>query len=92
MKDLYDILTNEGNFVLGIKADKYYYSNITELEKNIFLNSLTFEILLNSFKNKNEKLILLIDQIDALLYSITSNREFINTYTRIISEFENEKI
>lgn len=91
MKDLYDILTNEGNFVLGIKADKYYYSNITELEKNIFLNSLTFEILLNSFKNKNEKLILLIDQIDALSYSITSNREFINTYTRIISEFENEK-
>ena len=56
MKDLYDILTNECNFVLGIKADKYYYSNITELEKNIFLNSLTFEILLNSFKNKNEKL------------------------------------
>lgn len=89
MKDLYDLLTNEGNFVLGIKADKHYYSNITELEKNIFLNSLTFEILLNSFKNK--RLIILIDQIDALSYSITSNREFINTYTRIISEFENEK-
>ena len=90
LKDLYDTLKKEKVAVLGIKADKYFHSNISELEKNLFLDKITFELLIRKH-SKDNKLIIIIDQIDALSYSITSNREFINTYNRLISEFQDEE-
>lgn len=90
LKDLYDILIKDDYQVLGIKADKYYFANIKDLENNLFLSNLTFDSLIQSI-SLEKKLVIIIDQIDALSYSITSNREFLNTYNRLISEFESEE-
>ncbi|MCT3760649.1 AAA family ATPase [Elizabethkingia anophelis] len=91
LKEVYDLLSESKDYlVLGIKADKFYKTNIDELEKNIFLDDLTFNRLFKLALRENKKLVLLIDQIDALSHSITSNREYINTYNRLISEFTNE--
>jgi hypothetical protein len=87
LKDLYNKLLLDSHYILGIKADKFYYNNIDKLEKNLFLNKLTFEKLIDSISKENKKLIIIIDQIDALSHSITSNRDYINTYNRLISEF-----
>lgn len=87
LKDLYNKLLLDSHYILGIKADKFYYNNVDKLEKNLFLNKLTFEKLINSISKENKKLIIIIDQIDALSHSITSNRDYINTYNRLISEF-----
>lgn len=89
LKDVYDKLIEADYHVLGIKADKYYYANIKDLENQLFLNNLTFETLSKSLI-PSQKLVIIIDQIDALSYSITSNREFISTYNRLISEFKNQ--
>ncbi|WP_276835241.1 ATP-binding protein [Chryseobacterium cucumeris] len=87
LKDLYNKLQLDSHYILGIKADKFYYNNVDKLEKNLFLNKLTFEKLIDSLSKENKKLIIIIDQIDALSHSITSNRDYINTYNRLISEF-----
>ncbi|MCC4212965.1 ATP-binding protein [Leeuwenhoekiella parthenopeia] len=92
IKDIYNFLNNEGYLTLGIKADKYYASTPKELENKIFANEeVTLEKILKLVNSQNIKLVVLIDQIDALSLSLSSNREFLHTYNRLINELLNEK-
>lgn len=92
LKDLYEKILESGNDVLAIKADKYYASNPKELENKLFFDDeLTFSKIIKFIKRKKKKLVVIIDQLDALSLTLSSNREFIQTYNRLINELLDEK-
>lgn len=87
LKDLLLKLKQNNTNVLGIKADKYYASDRIELEKKIFQKeNISIEKIVQLYKNQNKNLVVLIDQLDALSQTLSTNREFIQTYNRLISD------
>lgn len=87
LKDLLIKLNVDKTDVLGIKADKYFAVNRIELEKKIFQkNNLSIDDIVKIYKSKEKKLIIIIDQLDALSQSLSSNREYIQTYNRLIAD------
>lgn len=91
LKDVYDQLLINDNLVLGIKADKYYASSPKELENKLFLNDkITFSKIVKSINSAKKKIVIIIDQLDALSQTLSSNRDYIHTYNRIINELADE--
>lgn len=87
LKDLLSKLKQSNTNVLGIKADKYYASDRIELEKKIFQKeNISIEKIVQLYKNENKTLVIVIDQLDALSQTLSTNREFIQTYNRLISD------
>src|SRR5690606_26078079 len=87
MKNLLTKLKKENIAVLGIKADKYYGINRVELEKNIFQkDNISIIDIANLYEERGLILVILIDQLDALSQTLSSNRTFIHTYNRLISD------
>lgn len=91
LKDVYAQLSMEDNYILGIKADKYYCTTLNKLEIKLFDNKFTFDNLLSTSLEKKEPLIVIIDQIDALSLTLSSNREYIETYNKLIFKFQQYK-
>lgn len=92
LKDVYEELLAENHIVLGIKADKYYANKPKELESKIFLdNDVTFSRIIGALNTHKQQLVVIIDQLDALSQTLSSNREFIQTYNRLINELIDEK-
>jgi len=92
LKDVYEQLINENNLVLGIKADKYYATNPRELENKIFVKEdITFSKIIRALNTQKRQLVVIIDQLDALSQTLSSNREYIQTYNRIINELLDER-
>jgi len=92
LKDVYEELINDNHIVLGIKADKYYAKKPNELENKIFLDdNITFLRIIGALNTYRRQLVVIIDQLDALSQTLSSNREYIQTYNRIISELIGEK-
>jgi len=92
LKDLYEKLIHKNYTVLGIKADKYYATIPRELENKIFLNEdITFSKIISTLNTHKQKLVVIIDQLDALSQTLSSKREYIQTYNRIINELLDEK-
>jgi len=92
LKDVYDSLVNEKYLVLGVKADKYYAKSPKELENKLFLNEkISFSKIIEIVNTYDKQLIVIIDQLDALSQTLSSNREYIYTYNRIINELANEE-
>lgn len=88
LKDVYQQLIKEDYLVIGIKADKYYATSPKELENKLFLNdNISFVKLSKYIKASNKKLVVIIDQLDALSLTLSSNRQYIQTYNRVINEF-----
>jgi hypothetical protein len=83
LKELYEKLENEGIIVIGLKADDSSGSNIKALE--IELN-LTCSILksITQITESGEKVVVLIDQIDALSQSLSNKQDCLNTYIYLI--------
>lgn len=92
LKDVYENLKNDNRIVLGIKADKYYASSPKELENKLFLNeNISFSKIIEVTRFHKKQLIVIIDQLDALSQTLSTNREYIQTYNRIINELADEK-
>lgn len=92
LKDLYEKLINKDYDVLAIKADKYYASNPKELENKLFFNDdITFSKIIKFINKRSKKLVVIIDQLDALSLTLSSNREYLQTYNRLINELLDEK-
>ncbi|WP_452221435.1 hypothetical protein [Lacinutrix salivirga] len=92
LKDVYDILRNENYLVFGIKSDKYYASSPKELENKIFVNeNISFSKIIELANSSEEQFVLIFDQLDALSQTLSSNREYIQTYNRVINELIDEK-
>lgn len=93
-KDLFDKLVSNNIPVLGIKADRLIVQNIGELNEELVLGD-TIESIFKSLSNLDQTFVLLVDQIDALSQSLSSNRNPLNTYHRIIqrlSQLQNIRI
>lgn len=92
LKDVYESLINENYLVLGIKADKYYAKTPNELENKLFLNDkLSFSKIIEIVNAYDKQLIVIVDQLDALSQTLSSSREYIQTYNRVINELTDEK-
>lgn len=87
IKDLYDKLVLNEFPVLAIKADKYYAENRIDLEKNIFQKeNLSIMEVIDCLSNNHQKIVVLVDQLDALSQTLSSKREYIHTYNRLIDD------
>lgn len=92
LKDVYEELRSQNFIVLGIKADKYYANSPRELENKIFLDdNITFSKIIGTLNTYKKELVIIVDQLDALSQTLSSNREYIQTYNRIVSELLGEK-
>lgn len=87
LKDLLLKLRLDNISVLGIKADKYYANDRVELEKKIFQKeNISIEKIVKLYKKENKILVIIIDQLDALSQTLSSSREYIQTYNRLIAD------
>lgn len=91
LKNVYEKLEKENYWVVGIKADKFYSKSIHDLEGKLFENQLKFDQIITEVEKSNNKLVIIIDQIDALSLTLSSSREFIETYNKLISQLQNNK-
>lgn len=88
LKDLLDLLNKNNIPTLGIKVDKILNINsLKDIETELNLQEDIFSIFKDLSKS-NSKAVLLIDQIDALSQSLSSNRQTINIYDRLIKQLE----
>jgi hypothetical protein len=86
LKDLETQLEKENIPVLGIKADRQFALNRQALEQQLGLsNSLRKSV--KSILESYERIVILIDQIDALSLSQSTDSRFIDTYLQIAHEF-----
>ncbi|KFF16522.1 AAA family ATPase [Flavobacterium hydatis] len=86
LKDLYDQLTHNNVPVLGLKADKLHSSNIQELQFKTGVKVPVLD-LIEQCKEKYNKTVIIIDQIDALSQSMSSNRSYLDVFKLIIDQF-----
>lgn len=83
MRDVLRVLEERGTPVLGIKADQYCVETIELLEKRLHLNE-GIEEMVKALAQTNERVVVLIDQIDALSQSLSARREYLETFTRLV--------
>ncbi|WP_118975919.1 AAA family ATPase [Taibaiella koreensis] len=75
--------------VLGLKADKLYSYTITELQHSIGLTLPVFDFIERCIALYSLTIIV-IDQIDALSQSMSSDRRFLDVFKGLIDRFEND--
>lgn len=83
MRDVLRALEEREIPVLGIKADQYCVETIELLEKRLHLND-GIEEMVKVLALTNERVVVLIDQIDALSQSLSARREYLETFTRLV--------
>lgn len=83
-KQLFHSLSSKHIPVLALKSDKLVVNNIEELVKEL---GFEFQIddLVQKLSENAERTVVIIDQIDALSQSLSSNRNPLNTYNRLIN-------
>ncbi|MBD1425676.1 NACHT domain-containing protein [Sphingobacterium arenae] len=87
LKDLYSILKDsESTLVLGIKCDQYYDKNIRDLYKLLFQAISTLPELVKGIETSGKRCIILLDQLDALSQTLSSDRAYLSTYIRFVDE------
>ncbi len=85
LKDLLDELNKVEIPVLAIKADKYYAQNRISLEEKLFQQpDISIEEVISAIAEEHQKIVILIDQIDALSQTLSSSRDYLLTYNRLI--------
>jgi hypothetical protein len=94
LRDLYDLLILNNIPTLAIKADQNTASDRVELEQKLFQRAdVSIENIFNSLTQNSVKTVVIIDQLDALSLSLSSQRNFLTTYNRLIQDLsENPNI
>ena len=87
LRDLFHRLRNENIAVLGIKSDKNYAGNPKKLRQKTGLKEDIRKMVLKLSANKI-KVILLIDQIDALSLSHSVEGKYLNTIKTLVRDLE----
>jgi hypothetical protein len=89
LKDLYTECVSNNIPVLGLKADKLYSYTLADLQKSIGV-SLPVHDLIEGGRKYFTKLVVLIDQIDALSQSMSADRSYLNVFRNFIDYFIND--
>lgn len=84
IKDLLLRCKNREIPVLGLKSDRQKANSITELKDQLNFTSPIIDSI-RQLASINERVVILIDQIDALSQYLSTKRDFIDTYTFIIN-------
>lgn len=87
LKDVLSALVAKQIPAIAIKADRYYAQSIPELTQKLNLER-PLAKLIEKLKLKHEKIVVIIDQIDSLSQSVTSRRDYIDTYNQLIHELK----
>lgn len=87
LKDLWHKLNATNIITLGLKADGYYVNNINDLEVAIGLED-SIEKMFYTLSKKHERVVLIIDQIDALSLSLSTNQSYLKTYKLLIRKLQ----
>ena len=88
MHDLLDELqSNQDYLVLGLKSDQIEFVDTEVLRKNIHLAK-PIETVVEEMAQKYKRVILLIDQIDALSLSLSSNRTPLRSLLKLIGQIQ----
>lgn len=85
LKDLYDLLGTTNIPVLALKADKLYPTNMVDLQQKVSL-SLPVSDFIDQCRQRFDKTVILIDQIDALSQSMSSDRNFLHVFRQLIDQ------
>ncbi len=85
LKDVYRSFIELDIPTLAIKSDKVYAKTIQGIEAELDLRKSLFEML-DILRTEYEKIVIIIDQIDALSQSLSSDRKFISTYNLLIEK------
>jgi len=86
-RDLYHKLVEANIPVLAIKADRYYADNRMALEEKLFQKrGIEIENVLSILLQENHKIVVLIDQLDALSLTLSTQRDYLLTYNRLVTE------
>ncbi len=83
LKDVYLKLKETDIPVIGLKADRYYAESITDLQNKIDLED-SFEKVVRTLSQVSERVVILIDQIDALSQSLSAKREYLDAYNLLV--------
>lgn len=87
LKDVYDQLVKDGIPVVGIKSDRYYVSSISELSEKMNFDHSIID-LAKKLVETYATVVILIDQIDSLSQAVTTKRDYIDTYNKILHELQ----
>lgn len=86
LKDLYDRLVDSQIATLGLKADKLASSSVKELQDKIGLSLPVYEFI-EICKQKFKTTVLVIDQIDALSQSMSSDRSYLQVFKDLVDQY-----
>lgn len=85
LKDVCKKLIDRNIPTLGIKSDKVYSHTIEGLEKELDFRASLFEMI-KSLQSENEIIVIIIDQIDALSQSLSSDRKYLSAYNLLLQK------
>ncbi|WP_028375351.1 NACHT domain-containing protein [Leeuwenhoekiella sp. MAR_2009_132] len=83
IKDVFLRLKETGIPTIALKADRLYAESINELQNKIDLGD-SFEKVVRTLSEASERVVVLIDQIDALSQSLSAKREFLDAYNLLV--------
>lgn len=88
MHDLLEELQSKDEYlVFGLKSDQVEFVDTDELSRKIHLKQ-PIEIVVKEMAQKYKRVVLLIDQIDALSLSLSSNRTPLRSLMKVISQIQ----
>lgn len=88
---LYHTLSKEDKyFVFGLKVDQIEFKNIEDLSKQTAFNR-PLSWIIDDIKDKYERVVVIIDQIDALSLSLSSDRTPLNSVIKFIRDLSEIK-
>lgn len=83
LKDVFLKLKETSVPAIALKADRLYAENITDLQNKIDLED-SFEKVVRTLSEASERVVVLIDQIDALSQSLSAKREYLDAYNLLV--------
>ncbi|MDW7692498.1 AAA family ATPase [Flammeovirgaceae bacterium SG7u.111] len=83
LKDVFLKLKETRIPTIALKADRLYAESITDLQNKIDLED-SFEKVVRTLSEASERVVVLIDQIDALSQSLSAKREYLDAYNLLV--------
>lgn len=83
LKDVFLKLKETSVPTIALKADRLYAESITDLQNKIDLED-SIEKVVRTLSKVSERVVVLIDQIDALSQSLSAKREYLDAYNLLV--------
>lgn len=83
LKDVFLKLKETNVPAIALKADRLYAKSIPDLQNKIDLED-SFEKIVRTLSEVSERVVVLIDQIDALSQSLSAKREYLDAYNLLV--------